>query len=28
MFWHSIIFATAVGLLAFAQAHWLSWMVP
>ncbi|HEV2314117.1 MAG TPA: L-lactate permease [Candidatus Acidoferrales bacterium] len=28
MFWHSIVFATAVGLLAFAQAHWLSWMVP
>jgi len=28
MFWHSIIFATAVGFLAFAQAHWLSWMVP
>ncbi|MGH9729419.1 MAG: L-lactate permease, partial [Candidatus Acidiferrales bacterium] len=28
MFWHSIIFATAVGLLTFAQAHWLSWMVP
>ncbi|HVB36494.1 MAG TPA: L-lactate permease [Candidatus Acidoferrales bacterium] len=27
-FWHSIILATAVGLLAFAQAHWLSWMVP
>lgn len=28
MFWHSIVFATAVGLLAFGQAHWLSWMVP
>ena len=27
-FWHSIILATAVGFLAFAQAHWLSWMVP
>ncbi|HEV2182355.1 MAG TPA: L-lactate permease [Candidatus Acidoferrales bacterium] len=28
MFWHSIILASAVGVLAFAQAHWLSWMVP
>ena len=27
-FWHSIILASAISLLAFAQAHWLSWMVP
>ncbi len=27
-FWHSIVFALALSLLAFAQAHWLSWMVP
>ncbi|HKV27687.1 MAG TPA: L-lactate permease [Candidatus Acidoferrales bacterium] len=28
MFWHSIIFASTVSILAFLQAHWLSWMVP
>lgn len=27
-FWHSIFLAALIGLLAFAQAHWLSWMVP
>ena len=27
-FWHSIIFAALIGLLALAQAHWLAWMVP
>lgn len=27
-FWHSIIFACALSLLAFAQAYWLKWMVP
>ncbi|MHB8638554.1 MAG: L-lactate permease [Candidatus Acidiferrales bacterium] len=27
-FWHSIILASAISILAFAQAHWLSWMVP
>ncbi|MGH9465886.1 MAG: L-lactate permease [Terriglobales bacterium] len=26
--WHSLIFAAAIGLLAFAQAHWLRWMIP
>ncbi len=27
-FWHSILLAAFIGILAFAQAHWLSWMVP
>lgn len=27
-FWHSILFAVAISLLAFAQAYWLKWMVP
>jgi L-lactate transport len=27
-FWHSIVFAMAISLLAFAQAYWLRWMVP
>jgi lactate permease len=27
-FWHSIILATFLSLLAFAQAYWLKWMVP
>lgn len=27
-FWHSILFALAISLLAFAQAYWLKWMVP
>lgn len=27
-FWHSILFALALSLLAFAQAYWLKWMVP
>ncbi len=27
-FWHSIILATFLSLLAFAQAYWLQWMVP
>ncbi|HEV2289651.1 MAG TPA: L-lactate permease [Candidatus Acidoferrales bacterium] len=27
-FWHSIFFALLIGLLALAQVHWLSWMVP
>jgi len=26
-FWHSIILTAMVGLLAFAQAYWMSWMV-
>lgn len=28
IFWHSIIFAAALSLLAFAQAYVLRWMVP
>jgi lactate permease len=27
-FWHSVAFAALLGLVAFAQAHILSWMVP
>jgi L-lactate transport len=27
-FWHSILFATALSVLAFAQAYWLKWMTP
>lgn len=27
-FWHSILFAVAISLLAFAQAYWLKGMVP
>ena len=27
-FWHSVVLATGLGLLAFAQAYWLKWMVP
>lgn len=27
-FWHSIFLAGLISLLAFAQAHWLAWMVP
>lgn len=27
-FWHSIFLAALISLLAFSQAHWLSWMVP
>lgn len=27
-FWHSIVLATFLSLLAFAQAYWLKWMVP
>jgi len=27
-FGHSILLALALGLLAFAQAYWLKWMVP
>lgn len=26
--WHSILFALLLSALAFAQAHWLKWMVP
>jgi L-lactate transport len=27
-FWHSIVFAAAISVLAFAQAYWLRWMAP
>ena len=27
-FWHSILLATLVSLIAFAQAYWLTWMIP
>ncbi|MDE3181092.1 MAG: L-lactate permease [Acidobacteriota bacterium] len=27
-FWHSILFAVGISLLALAQAYWLKWMVP
>ncbi|MCC7475604.1 MAG: L-lactate permease [Pirellulales bacterium] len=28
VFWHSVVLASLVGLLTFAQATWLTWMVP
>jgi lactate permease len=28
VFWHSLVLAAAVGVLVFAQAYGLSWMVP
>jgi lactate permease len=27
-FWHSILLATFLSVLAFAQAYWLKWMIP
>lgn len=27
-FWHSIVFATLVAVLAYAQAYWVTWMLP
>jgi L-lactate transport len=27
-FWHSVLFAGLVGLIAYAQAYWLTWMIP
>lgn len=27
-FWHSIVLALGLSLLAFAQAYWLTWLVP
>ena len=27
-FWHSLLFAGGLSVLAFAQAYWLKWMVP
>ena len=27
-FWHSIVLALGLSLLAFAQAYWLKWMIP
>ena len=27
-FWHSLLLAAGLSVLAFAQAYWLKWMVP
>ncbi len=27
-FWHSIVLAAGLSVLAFAQAYWLKWMIP
>ncbi|SCC94760.1 Glycolate permease GlcA [Thiomonas sp. X19] len=27
-FWHSVLLTLLLGLLVFAQQHWLSWMIP
>jgi len=27
-FWHSVVFAMLVGLICYAQAYWLTWMLP
>jgi lactate permease len=27
-FWHSVAFATLVGVIAYAQAYWFTWMLP
>lgn len=27
-FWHSILLAAVISLIAFAQAYWLTWMIP
>ncbi len=27
-FWPSVILAALLGLLAFAQAYWMPWMIP
>jgi len=27
-FWHSILMATLLSALSFAQAYWLKWMIP
>jgi lactate permease len=27
-FWHSILLASVVSVIAFAQAYWVTWMVP
>ena len=28
VFWHSLVLAALVGVLVFAQSHWLGWMIP
>jgi lactate permease len=28
VFWHSLVLACLVGVVVFAQAYWLGWMVP
>jgi len=27
-FWHSVLLAACLSVLAFAQAYWLNWMIP
>jgi lactate permease len=27
-FWHSIVLAVPLSVLAFGQAYWLKWMIP
>ena len=27
-FWHSMLFAGIISLIAFSQAYWLTWMIP
>jgi len=27
-FWHSILLAAVISLIAFAQAYWVPWMIP
>ena len=27
-FWHSILLAALISLIAFTQAYWLTWMIP
>jgi lactate permease len=28
VFWHSLVLACLVGVVVFAQAYWLTWMIP
>jgi lactate permease len=28
VFWHSLVLAILVGVVVFAQAYWLTWMIP
>jgi lactate permease len=27
-FWHSVLLAAMISVLAYAQAYWMPWMVP